>query len=102
MPREIQTLLAALEEAYKGPAWHGPSLRASLSRVTAKQAAHVPPPAATTSGNLRFTPPTGNTPSAASSSAGPAAASMKKAATGSSAPRKISIQPQKKHSGARI
>jgi len=44
MPREIQNLLAALEEAYKGPAWHGPSLRASLSRVTAKQAAQRPAP----------------------------------------------------------
>ena len=39
MPNEIKTLLAALEEAYKGPAWHGPSLRAALKGIDAKQAA---------------------------------------------------------------
>jgi DinB superfamily len=39
MPREIQTLLASLKEAYKGPGWHGPSLRAALRGLTAKQAA---------------------------------------------------------------
>jgi len=39
MPREIKSLLATLEEAYKGPAWHGPSLRAALKGIDAKQAA---------------------------------------------------------------
>jgi len=39
MPREIKTLVATLEEAYKGPAWHGPSLRAALKGIDAKQAA---------------------------------------------------------------
>ncbi len=38
MPNEIQTLLSSLDEAYKGPAWHGPSLRAALRGVSAKQA----------------------------------------------------------------
>ena len=37
MPREIKTLVATLEEAYKGPAWHGPSLRAALKGIDAKQ-----------------------------------------------------------------
>ena len=51
MPREIKTLLSALEEAYKGPAWHGPSLRAALKGIDAKQAAKRLGPAVTTSGN---------------------------------------------------
>jgi len=38
MPNQIQTLLSNLDEAYKGPAWHGPSLRAALRGVSAKQA----------------------------------------------------------------
>jgi hypothetical protein len=44
MPREVQTLIAALEEAYKGPAWHGPNLRGSLRGLTAAQAAKRPGP----------------------------------------------------------
>jgi hypothetical protein len=39
MPGEIKTLLAALEEAYKGPAWHGPSLRAALKGINGREAA---------------------------------------------------------------
>lgn len=42
MPREIQILLNELDEAYNGPAWHGPSLRGSLRRVDSAQAAARP------------------------------------------------------------
>ena len=40
--RKLRTLVALLEEAYAGPAWHGPSLRGSLRGVTAAQAAWRP------------------------------------------------------------
>lgn len=36
------TLLAALEEAYRGPAWHGPSLRSTLQGVSAETAGWRP------------------------------------------------------------
>jgi uncharacterized damage-inducible protein DinB len=40
--REVQRLLDMLEEAYRGPAWHGPALRQSLGGVTARDAARRP------------------------------------------------------------
>ncbi|HEV3277757.1 MAG TPA: DinB family protein [Terriglobia bacterium] len=36
---EIERLLALIDEAYAGPAWHGPSLRFALRGVTPEQAA---------------------------------------------------------------
>ena len=42
MPREIRILLNELKEAYQGPTWHGPTLRGSLRRVNATQAAARP------------------------------------------------------------
>ena len=40
MPRkEIKNLLSLLDEAYSGPAWHGPCLRGSLRGVTFREAA---------------------------------------------------------------
>jgi len=38
----IQLLLDSLDEAYRGPAWHGPSLRASLRGLDHRQAAARP------------------------------------------------------------
>jgi hypothetical protein len=38
------TVLRALRETYEGPAWHGPSVRASLRGVTALKAAWRPAP----------------------------------------------------------
>jgi DinB superfamily len=40
----IRDLLALLEEAYAGPAWHGPSLRGSLRGVTHREAGWRPAP----------------------------------------------------------
>ena len=37
-------LLAILDEAYDRPAWHGPNLRGSLRRMTAREAAWRPAP----------------------------------------------------------
>lgn len=37
-------LLRALDEAFRGPAWHGPSLRAALRGVTAAEARWTPGP----------------------------------------------------------
>lgn len=39
---EIRTLVAALEEAYRGPAWHGPALRPSLGGLTVGDASRRP------------------------------------------------------------
>lgn len=40
MPRkEIKNLLSFLDEAYAGPAWHGPCLRGALRGVTHREAA---------------------------------------------------------------
>lgn len=36
---EIQILLDALDDAYHKPGWHGPSLRSTIRRVSAKEAA---------------------------------------------------------------
>ena len=45
MPRkQIRNLMAMLDEAYAGPAWHGPSLRGSLRGVKARGAAWRPAP----------------------------------------------------------
>ena len=44
MHPEIEHLLALLDEAYKGPAWHGPNLRGSIRGLTAGQAAWRPKP----------------------------------------------------------
>ena len=38
----IQLLLDSLDEAYRGPAWHGPSLRAALRGLDHRQAAARP------------------------------------------------------------
>ncbi|HXJ97090.1 MAG TPA: DinB family protein [Terriglobia bacterium] len=40
--KEIERLLSLLDEAYAGPAWHGPCLRGGLRGVTSKQAAQRP------------------------------------------------------------
>jgi uncharacterized damage-inducible protein DinB len=40
--REVQRLLDALEEAYRGPAWHGPALRQSLGALAPRDAARRP------------------------------------------------------------
>ena len=42
MHPEIEHLLALLDEAYKGPAWHGPNLRGSIRGLTAGEAAWRP------------------------------------------------------------
>ena len=42
MHPEIEHLLALLDEAYRGPAWHGPNLRGSIRGLTARQAAWRP------------------------------------------------------------
>jgi uncharacterized damage-inducible protein DinB len=42
--KQIQPLLALLDEAYAGPAWHGPCLRGSLRGVTHREAAWRPAP----------------------------------------------------------
>ena len=42
--RSIANLLALLDEAYTGPAWHGPCLRGSLRGVTHREAAWRPVP----------------------------------------------------------
>jgi uncharacterized damage-inducible protein DinB len=39
---EIERLVTLLDEAYAGPAWHGPCLRGALRGVTAEQAAWRP------------------------------------------------------------
>ena len=39
---EIKQLIALLDEAYFGPAWHGPCLRGALRGVTSEQAAWRP------------------------------------------------------------
>jgi len=41
---EIEPLLELIDEAYAGPAWHGPSLRSALRGVTAEQAVWRPAP----------------------------------------------------------
>jgi DinB family protein len=41
---EIGVLLHAIDEAYGGSAWHGPTLKGSLRGVTARQAAWRPAP----------------------------------------------------------
>lgn len=41
---DIQLLLATLDQAYGGPAWHGPSLRGALRPVKASVAAWRPAP----------------------------------------------------------
>ncbi|HYV40469.1 MAG TPA: DinB family protein [Thermoanaerobaculia bacterium] len=41
---EIPILLHLLDEAYGNPAWHGPSLKAALRGLTARQAAWRPAP----------------------------------------------------------
>jgi uncharacterized damage-inducible protein DinB len=38
MPGEITNLLALLDRGYDHPSWHGPNLRAALSRLTPRQA----------------------------------------------------------------
>ncbi len=38
----LSTIVEQLEEAYRGPSWHGPNLRGSVRRVSAKQAAWKP------------------------------------------------------------
>jgi DinB family protein len=45
MPRkEIKDLLSLLDQAYAGPAWHGPCLRVALRGVTHRAAARRPGP----------------------------------------------------------
>jgi hypothetical protein len=44
VPTEIEHLLGLLDEAYKGPAWHGPNLRGSIRRLTSREAARRPKP----------------------------------------------------------
>lgn len=45
MPRiQVKNLIAMLDEAYEGPAWHGPCLRGSLRGVTHREAAWRPGP----------------------------------------------------------
>ncbi len=39
-----QWILTLLDEAYEKPTWHGPNLKQSIRRVTAKQAAWRPGP----------------------------------------------------------
>lgn len=39
---QVALLLGLLDEAYNRPAWHGPNLRGSLSRLTAVEAARRP------------------------------------------------------------
>src|SRR5215467_5821723 len=39
---EITNLVAMIDEAYAGPAWHGPCLRGALRGVTAEEAAWRP------------------------------------------------------------
>ena len=41
---EIQQLLRLIDEAYDQKAWHGPNLRSSVRRLTAKEAAWRPGP----------------------------------------------------------
>jgi len=41
---DLDRLLALLHEAFEGPAWHGPSLRASLRGLEVRQAAWRPAP----------------------------------------------------------
>jgi hypothetical protein len=41
---EIERLMALLDEAYAGPAWHGPCLRGALRGVTSEQAGWRPGP----------------------------------------------------------
>jgi hypothetical protein len=41
---EIEQLLGLLDEAYNRAAWHGPNLRGSIRRVTAREAAIPPRP----------------------------------------------------------
>ncbi len=50
--REIDRIVADLRRAYDGDAWHGPSLRAALDGVDARQAAARPVPDAHTIGEL--------------------------------------------------
>lgn len=42
--RSVAHLLTLLDEAYAGPAWHGPCLRGSLRGVTHREAAWRPAP----------------------------------------------------------
>jgi DinB superfamily len=42
--KQIPQLIALLDEAYGGPAWHGPCLRGSLRGVTAREATWRPAP----------------------------------------------------------
>jgi hypothetical protein len=44
MTNNIHSMLRLVDEAYDGPAWHGPSLRQSLRGVTDAQAAWRPAP----------------------------------------------------------
>jgi len=44
MKREIEQLVAILDQAYNRPSWHGTNLRGSIRRVSAKQAAWRPGP----------------------------------------------------------
>lgn len=44
MKRELELLLAALDEAFDKKSWHGPNLRGSIRGVTAAQAAWRPAP----------------------------------------------------------
>lgn len=46
--REIHRIVEQLERAYNGDAWHGPSVRAALDGVDARQAAARPEPTAHT------------------------------------------------------
>lgn len=45
---EARRIATQLKRSVRGPAWHGPSLQAALSRVTARQAASRPIPEAHT------------------------------------------------------
>ena len=42
--KQVEQLLALIDEAYAGPAWHGPCLRGALRGVTSEQAAWRPAP----------------------------------------------------------
>jgi hypothetical protein len=42
--KEMERLIKLLDEAYAGPAWHGPCLRGALRGVTSEQAARRPGP----------------------------------------------------------
>lgn len=42
--REVEQLLAILDQAYNRPSWHGTNLRGSLRRVSPKQASWRPAP----------------------------------------------------------